>query len=1812
MPWNVSALIACLVTSLILSLAYLVCFVRNRTRTLAAWAAGWAICSLRYGLSLLAGTGSAVGGSTLPGQPGPLLQAVILATCLASSSLLWWGLVSWLEQPVNWRIKVALSATGVLWAGVLFWGGFLLALPIELGLGLGLGLLYFEKAQARLENSQRRLQAIFDNASLGIGMENGRGRFIQVNQRLASMLGYTPEEALNLSFNDITYPDDLPLIKPKPAKDDREDNPRGNGNGSSKNSILGANGNGNGGLHILPGNNGNGTGNGYFQENSQVEKRFIRKNGSIFWGGLSLSAIRSPAGDVVTFAGMITDLSQRKQTEEALQLKTSQQERLITTARQLTQSLDVHQVLGQIAAGAWEILGANSCAIYLVDPDGKTLTPVVAIDPTYADATMAAPIPVEESFTGKSVKARRGLIFNNAHLSTIGVQIPGTPAREEEHIMVAPLMVDDQVLGAMCLNQLNTPFTNEDLTLAETFAAYAATALKNAQAHDRLQAEVSERRRAEEALRASETRYRSLFEDSPIPLWEQDFSTVKMELDRLQQSGVEDLRNYLNEHPHLLYRLSGFIQVLDANRATIDLYRAGNHLGLQGGLACLDTEDSPIAYRESFVAMAEGLRCFEIETTNRALSGEEIQIVLRWSVAPGYEDSYAKVLVSTIDITRRKQAEQALQRKTFQQDRLIETARHLTQSLDFDQVLRRIATGVREIMDANSCTIYMLEPEGHLLVPVVAIDPAYEGEVLACPVEVDGSFTGQAVKARRGMIFNDAGELEGGKHIPGTPFREQENLLATPLIVDGRVLGAMVVDQTSDPFSEEDLALAETFAAYASTALKNAQVHDQLQNEVMERRRAEVALQRKTLQQQRLIETARQLTQSLEVNQVLRRIVAGAYEILEANGCTIYMLESDGHTLSPVVTIDPQYEAEIMSCPIQVEGSFTGKGILARHGVIFNNAGEIEGGAQIPGTPVHEQEHIIVAPLIIDGQVLGAMCIDQSRQPFTEDDLALAETFATYASTALKNAQAHDRLQKEVEERRLAEEALRLSEERFRISLWTSPDAITINRMRDGAFVYVNQGFTALTGYTLEEVQDPNWHEIDLWEDPTDRQQMIDNLNRDGAVRNMEARFRLKDGSVHTGLSSSTIINLDGEPQLLLVTRDIEDRIQAERALHESEERYRSLFETNSSVMLLIDPNTLKIVDANPAACHYYGYSNATLTSLSMLEITGKPDAEIHKELNNALCEDHQYHLSQHVQASGRVRDVEVYSGPIALDGEDLIYAIIHDVTDRIQREREMETIVRVATALRSAQTRDEMFPIILNQVVELLKADGAAIVMRDPATGKAAFELAFGTASELTGRRLRPGESISSLVLESGQVYINNNAACDPQNLSTDPSRTPSGLVVIPLIARDETIGALSIGRNNPLGEEDLRLMVTVGEIAANAIHRATLHEETERQLKRLDALHTIDKAITTYFNLDITLNVVLDQVRDQLGVDAAAILLVQDDQSLAYSAERGFRSDQILRYVLPGGTGFSGKVALDRRFLEIQDIMAEVQADGLFRYPVLERYAPNHPSPAPAIASLPSLYQSEQFTTFFGMPLEAKGVLKGVLELYHRSHFETNQEWLAFLDTLARQTAIAIDNASLFNELQTSNLELRNAYDTTLQGWAHALELRDKETEGHSQRVTDLTLSLASAMGISGDDLVQIQRGTALHDIGKMGISDSILFKPGPLTEDEWEIMRQHPTLAYNLLSSIPFLRPALDIPYCHHEKWDGSGYPRGLKGNQIPLPARIFAIVDVWDALINDRPYRKAWSEDAARQFLLEQSGKHFDPQVVEAFMKTIPVL
>jgi putative nucleotidyltransferase with HDIG domain len=241
--------------------------------------------------------------------------------------------------------------------------------------------------------------------------------------------------------------------------------------------------------------------------------------------------------------------------------------------------------------------------------------------------------------------------------------------------------------------------------------------------------------------------------------------------------------------------------------------------------------------------------------------------------------------------------------------------------------------------------------------------------------------------------------------------------------------------------------------------------------------------------------------------------------------------------------------------------------------------------------------------------------------------------------------------------------------------------------------------------------------------------------------------------------------------------------------------------------------------------------------------------------------------------------------------------------------------------------------------------------------------------------------------------------------------------------------------------------------------------------------------------------------------------------------------------------------------------------------------------------------------------VPLITRGDVIGYITLDNREKSAYNQEASALAQAFAHQAAAAIENARLFEGMQRSLEELNLAYESTIEGWSKAMDLRDRETEGHTLRVTQTTTKLAQAMGITGEDLVHIRRGALLHDIGKMGVPDRILLKPDRLREDELVLMRRHPQYAYDMLSPVSYLHPALAIPYSHHEHWDGNGYPQGLKGEEIPLAARLFAVVDVWDALTSDRPYRPAWTPQETITYIRGLSGKQFDPNVVKKFLEML---
>jgi len=397
-------------------------------------------------------------------------------------------------------------------------------------------------------------------------------------------------------------------------------------------------------------------------------------------------------------------------------------------------------------------------------------------------------------------------------------------------------------------------------------------------------------------------------------------------------------------------------------------------------------------------------------------------------------------------------------------------------------------------------------------------------------------------------------------------------------------------------------------------------------------------------------------------------------------------------------------------------------------------------------------------------------------------------------------------------------------------------------------------------------------------------------------------------------------------------------------------------------------------------------------------------------------------------------------------------------------------------------------------------------------------------------------------------------------------------------------SLNAITLGEKRDFTEDELLLLQGMAHQAALAIINTRLYKDARRRLENLQALRAIDIAITTNHDLQETLNVLLDQITEQLRVDAAVILLLDETkQQLEFGISRGFQTSTLRFTSLRVGEGMAGRAAQQCQTVHIRDLRIDPQS----------------------LVKASSLAK-EGLVSYFAAPLISQGKVRGVLEIFHRALLDPDKEWLDFLEALAGQAAIAIENTTLFQDLQRTNDELSQAYDSTIEGWSHALDLRDKETEGHTRRVTELTLELARAFGFSGAELIHIRRGGLLHDIGKMGVPDKILLKEGPLDPEEWDIMRQHPVFAHEMLLPIDYLRLALDIPYCHHEKWDGTGYPRGLKGAEIPLIARIFAVVDVWDALNSYRPYRAALVPEKVLTHIQGGAGQHFDPHVVEVFV------
>jgi HD-GYP domain-containing protein (c-di-GMP phosphodiesterase class II) len=526
-------------------------------------------------------------------------------------------------------------------------------------------------------------------------------------------------------------------------------------------------------------------------------------------------------------------------------------------------------------------------------------------------------------------------------------------------------------------------------------------------------------------------------------------------------------------------------------------------------------------------------------------------------------------------------------------------------------------------------------------------------------------------------------------------------------------------------------------------------------------------------------------------------------------------------------------------------------------------------------------------------------------------------------------------------------------------------------------------------------------------------------------------------------------------------------------------------------------------------------------------------------------------------------------------------------VEQALQRQlKELTTLHKIARAGIQVSSIDEMIELVTQEIGNSFYPDNFGVLLLD--------ESKKNLCAHPSYRGLTAG--IKSIIpLQngiSGQVIATEKPRRIP-NVQSEPAYIEvtadiRSEICVPIKTGEHTIGVINAESKQLdfFSAEDERLLLTIAGQMAIAFEKIRLFDSERERRQESDTLRQATAALSTSLDLDHVLESILTSLKKVVPYDSASVFLLDGDHLHITITDGIDAAKDVLEESIP---------ADDPLFLEIKMrrspiILADASSD-----PRLRRWG-----------------ETSYVRGWMSVPLITRGEVIGYITLDNHVEAAYSLEAGNLAQAFAHQAAAAIENARLFEGMQNSLEELNQAYESTIEGWSKAMDLRDKETEGHTQRVTELTTRLAISMGINGEALVHMRRGALLHDIGKMGVPDRILLKPDNLSDDELILMRRHPKYAYDMLSAISYLRPALEIPYCHHERWDGKGYPQGLKAEEIPLAARLFAVVDVWDALTSDRPYRPAWTHQEAMSYIKELSEEHFDPKIIEKFVAIVGVL
>jgi len=798
---------------------------------------------------------------------------------------------------------------------------------------------------------------------------------------------------------------------------------------------------------------------------------------------------------------------------------------------------------------------------------------------------------------------------------------------------------------------------------------------------------------------------------------------------------------------------------------------------------------------------------------------------------------------------------------------------------------------------------------------------------------------------------------------------------------------------------------------------------------------------------------------------------------------------------------------------------------------------------------------------------------------------------------AVKNALEQKRLK---DENKQAMQALSASEAKLR-GLFASMQEVVFILDREGVYLEIGPTHPDLLVRPAQELLGKRLQDVF----PADQAVEFSRINQQvldtQQTRYIEYKLLIQNRLVWFETSISPM----SDQNVIWVARDISERKQAQAQI-----QLQAAALASTANAIVITDRAGKIEWVNPAYTALTGYSpeEAVGQNPRILK-SGKQDQLFYQQLWQTILAGQiwQGELVNRRKDGSFYNEEQTISPLREADGQiSKFIGIKQDITRRKQTEASLLALLQRQTQIAAlghklADTRDltticQISYRTLKQMVDvayfsiaLMNADKLSLqvvytiqedVELDPHTYPI-LDLANSQPSAICIRTIQGRKPIVS----TNRAEIQNGPVSSMGGKNGQEMRSACCL---PMLAKDQVIGLIGLqsAQENAYTPEDLEWLGIMANQIGLSIQNAMYYSTIQQRVDELSALAVIDSAVLSHFEPQKMHAIILEQVIIRLKVDAAVLFLFQPkNKMLECVSEVGYHDPEILQLRLRLGESLAGKAALDRQLLHL-----------------------NLDDPKNA-SLLKKTSLLEDFKDYYGVPLVADGQLIGVLEVLHRSRLTPNEDWQHFLETLANQTAIALNTTRLYDYVQDSHNELLNAYDLTIEGWSKAMDLRDKETENHTRRVTEMTQRLAQRFGIGEDQMVHLRRGALLHDIGKLGIPDQILLKPGGLTEEEIKIMQSHPQLAYEMIFPIEYLRPALDIPYCHHEKWDGTGYPRGLKGEEIPFAARLFAVVDVYDALTSDRPYRAAWSKEKALQYISEQSGKHFDPRVVDAFLSLL---